>query len=610
MLNPRDYGVVPDTGENQLAGMERLLTAVERAGPGTKIVFEPGTYKWGAKDGRDYPLVLRGGRGLTWCGVAGRTRFVVTNPRHAFLHVEGGTSVTLRDFTVDYDPVPFTQGRIVAVDKLDHSFSFEPEAGFPQLDDPMFGRTNEAHTRWGMIFDTARRRLKTGAPDSVYIENWKREGTGAGKTRWRMQLEPFHHSNIDAFSAGDRWVQLARRSYGTLLLRNCAGSRLENITVHASPGLAILIVGCRDSVVRNCGPAYAEDSARLITCDSDGIHVPDHTGGLRIENCRVEGQADDGINIHNRPGLVLESTSATYARVTQPTPGSGDPPRFGVGDRVLAVDTRLGLELGTTTLVRVDADATSYSAPLELIFATPITGMTPPDNPQQPAAGCVALFNMDRCGAGFVIRNNHLGPNRRYGMFISSCQGLIENNLLEANSGFGIVLGYESSWWIQGPPPVGLTVRNNRVLGVGYSGSYGESSEAGSIKIGTMASHSRMTGTRLARRIRLEHNEIENPPVTGVVAVSAEELLVKGNIVRSLAGNRMARRDGMIKLLNCKHVRLEGNTFEAMTTETTAAIVVDAISSATLRLEGNVPAMSWDGGGRPLLLNAESTLSH
>jgi hypothetical protein len=60
---------------------------------------------------------------------------------------------------------------------------------------------------------------------------------------------------------GDAYVHLARGFGSAVTAQGCDGIRIENVTVHASPGLAVGLVGNRgEIVVRGLQVRFAPDS--------------------------------------------------------------------------------------------------------------------------------------------------------------------------------------------------------------------------------------------------------------------------------------------------------------------------------------------------------------
>lgn len=563
----RDYGARPNTRANCLPAIERAIAAAMAHGPGAEVVFEAGEYRITGTPGQDYALELAGAQRLTLRGVRGQTKLIQTNPSQAILRFHSSRQVTLRDLTTDYDPLPFTQGRVTSVNAAQLSFDLALDEGYPSLAEPWFVREPNGQIPWGMVFDPVRRELKAGASDAIEIARW----SPAGERRWRFQLDPKEPHKLDAIKPGDRFVQLARRSYGTLAFSRCTSTVVENLTVHASPGLSLLVRGCRDTRVSGYRVEYAPGSSRLISSDSDGLHIPDHQGSLLVERCRFEGMADDGINIHNRPAFILSISSPTLVRTTQAL--------IKPGDRLMVMDLRTGRLRGESVVTAVSGlggdDSTDT---MELRLANPIPGLTPPDRLDQLQKGADVVFNLSRCGAGFVVRDNHFGPHRRFGLYISSRDGLIERNRLERNGAWSIVFENECSWWVQGPPPANMVVRDNTIRAVGYSAHYGTAPDGGAIRMLT-SSVNGLGQERLVRNMLFERNVIEDPPVAGFFIGSAADVRLKGNLVRIGERANMARAGAAISVVNGEGVHFDSDRVESGRHETTAGIAMDTATS-------------------------------
>ena len=75
--------------------------------------------------GREFrDLTIRGGRD---------TKLVCTNLSDLFF-LNGCSNVTMRDFAVDYDPLPFTQGTVTAIDRGKKVVRYRLHDGYPRLE--------------------------------------------------------------------------------------------------------------------------------------------------------------------------------------------------------------------------------------------------------------------------------------------------------------------------------------------------------------------------------------------------------------------------------------------------------------------------------------------
>ena len=173
----RDFGAVPDGKTESGDAICAAIRAALASGPGTEVVLESGTYRVKPEGPRRYCFPIRGAAGLTVRGASQATKVVITDPASGGFSVGLSRQVTLRDFGVDYDPVPFCQGTVRSVDVEAGHFDLEIDAGYPTPDAENFVKAVEPYGKWGMIMDRATRRIRAGTPDHYMTPRWEhREG--------------------------------------------------------------------------------------------------------------------------------------------------------------------------------------------------------------------------------------------------------------------------------------------------------------------------------------------------------------------------------------------------------------------------------------------------
>jgi hypothetical protein len=142
----------------------RAYVAAELAHGNQRIVIPPGRYR--VKPDGGTHLLFRDLRDLEI--VAEGVELVCTATVQA-LGFERCTNVTLRGLTIDYDPLPFTQGKIVALGPEKSWVEFELFDGYPdgrlveriEIFDPATRELRRAsHYGWGAFARTGPRRYR------------------------------------------------------------------------------------------------------------------------------------------------------------------------------------------------------------------------------------------------------------------------------------------------------------------------------------------------------------------------------------------------------------------------------------------------------------------
>ena len=523
-------------GTNAAPAIQQAIFAAIQSGPGAEVQLGPGRFDLTGPEGANWCLTVPQGRRLTLRGEPGRTELILHRPTQGGFFVVGGQDVWLKDLIIDYDPPPFTQGRIVAVDKASGTFDMDVDEGFPSPGEPWF-RIQGSSRNMGVVLDPEKRRLKAGASDFFFVSSWN-----ALKDRlWRFQLDGPEKAKTSDLEPGDRFVLLARGNEGAALFSHCKGGGVENVTVHASPSLTIALIACDAMTIRSLSVCFRPESRRLVASNGDGIHCQRNRRGPLVERCLFEGLCDDGINIY-APPLVVRQVESDCRIVTSQ---NGDVRK---GDLLRILDPRAGRIRGDARVAEVIDQNGQWLITLD----APVPGIKAgPDHREADTA-----YNLSACGQGYVIRDNHFQFHRRHGALLRSGNGLIEGNTFEDNGGFGVVVTNEPTW-PEGPTAEDVTIRNNVFKGGGYSRGYGDSPFGASILIRGSALGG-LAEQRFQRRIRIEGNTFTNPPGAAVAIGAAQDVTIVSNEVSFTRDAITRPQSAAVLLEHCAGVTVEG----------------------------------------------------
>ena len=130
-----------------------------RGKPGSVLMIAPGEHRLPAGG-----LMVKGLEDVVIDGTG--ATLLATNPEGYALRVQGCRRVVFRGFALDYDPLPFTQATVTAVDPASKSFEFALHDGYPALRERVV-KDGQSVTLLPRIhlFEAAAHRWKPGAPD-------------------------------------------------------------------------------------------------------------------------------------------------------------------------------------------------------------------------------------------------------------------------------------------------------------------------------------------------------------------------------------------------------------------------------------------------------------
>ncbi|MGC9359168.1 MAG: hypothetical protein ACP5G7_02190, partial [Anaerolineae bacterium] len=381
VVSPRQFGGVPNDSTDDGQAL-RVALAKAASRPGGIVQLEEGTYLVDGTDG-GYHLTVSGAESLRIEGNG--ARLVMRNPSSAGLLLHNCSNVTVRDITIDYDPVPFSQGTITAVDAPAGTFDMVVDEGYPHPRSWFFLRAP-------LCFGTVRLRetamLREDVGDHLMINRW--EAVEDGVYRAHVQTG-YYRVQLAKVQPGDAFVYVARAGGGAVDIHASSNVTVENVTVYASTTSAMTLVQADAVTVRGLTVDIAPDTDRLNSTNADGVHCQQARIGPRIENSHFEGMSDDAINIYTVPNLVREVLSDTRIAVT----GAG---QMRVGDELEIWDPISGKLRGHATIASLEiADGRTLVTLSEAVAGVRAGG---------DYRTADHVYNRDACGEGFAIVNN------------------------------------------------------------------------------------------------------------------------------------------------------------------------------------------------------------
>jgi len=170
----------------------------------------------------------------------------------SFAAITNSTNLIIRNFSIDYDPLPFSQGTVRSVNLSSGSFTFELQSGFPVPDNPFFKSCDS----FGMLKDAARPgRLKADTSSFFACK----EISPAGDGLFCAVLPDSR--KIAKVKSGDVLV-LVGRSASIGRYFNSENITLDHLTAYACPGSLFVgsqtaqldVLNCK-AVLKGCRPA-------------------------------------------------------------------------------------------------------------------------------------------------------------------------------------------------------------------------------------------------------------------------------------------------------------------------------------------------------------------
>ena len=464
---------------------------------------------------------------------------VGTSLESSALRLQNCVNVKLVGLTIDYDPLPFTQGHLTSVDKKARTAEFEISTGYPELSDIYLERKN-IH-----IFEPEAHRWKANVPD-YYPKKIERLSPTQGRLFFSEGIE-----EVSALAVGDRLVLNVRGTQGILIGEGCSGLDFEDVTLHSAPGIGILIRFAEEAgtytnlrVIPGPKPEGATEE-RLFSTSADAFNAAYVRKGPTLKNCDFSFMGDDAVNLHgvmmpvvkwldDRSFISMRShRSDRFDRLIRP----GDELRF-LKEPAYEISARAKVK----KIEYLDATAKSFEVDAQKIWPTlkeggkaaffiiqleeSVSGVAPGDFCDVPATSA----------PGFSISDSYFHDHRARGLRLMSNDGLVENNRFERLKGVAITVGPEYAFWREAGWCSHIVIRGNRITDVGQGTNLQQrtSYTTGAITVmGRVEPQKENTRFFLGNeKIQIVDNKINGCSVNGISICAAKEVTVRHNTLK------------------------------------------------------------------------------
>jgi hypothetical protein len=481
---------------------------------------------------------------LDFLEIDGRGAKIVNTTLQSTLHMKSCSHVTVRDLSVDYDPLPFTQGTIAAFDPTARHITVRVDRGYP--DDAKFLAT----IRHGFfdVMDRGTKSLKAGARSFLSPASVERLGNGLIKANLQWSANDCGPGQLPV-AVGDVVTICASYSHA-IVVEDSVSISFIGFNLYASPGMGILENAGRGGMVLQRvaivpGPKPPGATAdRLISTNSDGTHFIAVERGPSIDGCTFANTSDDAVNVHGFYFFVVEKTGARSYRVS---------PKWDVGlvagDDVGSCENGSFRSLGQTKLVQLKR---KQIPELKDKIAQVWKGKSPttlPDTVYEielqgdlPLKIGDALTSLSRIGAGTKISNCSFHACGR--VMVKSPDSSIEGNQFSYSRGVAIHAGSDIGFWAESSFARNLTIRNNRFTHsiTGANNLFADSDALGSIYIG-MTPPLEAKGFQKNfenRNVTIEGNKIDDSYIYAIFVTNTDGVKIIGNTIANTFIRRSA----------------------------------------------------------------------
>ncbi len=480
------------------------------------LTADPGSYYFLSLHSASQHVGLSGVSNLTIDWLNSDLYFAFSNT--AAFDCVACSSVTLQNFTLDYQQLPFTQATITAVDAAGKKLTYQTLPGWQS---PVDFNTNRAADGGDAIYMFV---FRNGAPLAQMGRlTAARPVTGnqiavSNNDPWTLPAA------FAAIQAGDTLVWTDRSGPPAISFEGGQKITVSNVSIYASGQAAVYFGRVSGVLADRVQVIPRPGTARLISANADGIHVSFGLANNNFTNNIVRRTGDDALSLSSGwIGTVSQVVNSTTIAVTR----SNDSP-FPVSASISLINTSDATVSGTANIVSenppVSAQTLTNGEVVTLTLDKAIAGAT-------GGFGVVDADSAKRAGGSVVANNTVQEVVFGRGLWLAGVQGAnVHDNLIQRTAGPGILIQELTGGTGVAGPSSGISVKNNLVDGaLSYGGISGalvastasvetvaESSAGGQVTSSPFSSIL-VTGNRVtnAARTAIRLNNVSGGTATG-----------------------------------------------------------------------------------------------
>jgi hypothetical protein len=439
------------------------------------------------------------------------------------IQITNCTNFKLQGITVDYDPLPFTQGEIVALSSDKKILTIDLIDGYSailngdkvEIYDPETGELSTT-TYYGATYsvNTQTRRVILTKPSNYNL------GTS-------------HEEVGDIVVIGSKGNKIIPHG---IVLNMCTGLVLQDVVLYSGTTFGFFETNCKGSKYINCKidrrPLAIEIKQRGVrrmrSNNADGFHSKHAEVGPSYVQCISRYNGDDGIAINGNFHVITASNGNQLTIVGK----AGKTPNLAVGDSVELV-SYTGERLPDAQIIKFEAgralsnqeiqflqNQTFYAEAGNTYKAPNVYDVAIDRSVDLPMGSLINSAN--RIGNGFEVRNCTIGSNRSRGILVKASNGIITGNTLTDNWGQAIKLAPEYVW-LEAGSGSNVIISNNVITNC-HDAAIAIYANGGNGAVAPVGAHD---------NIQITGNSISGSSNPAIAVTSTSKLILKDNTIES-----------------------------------------------------------------------------
>ncbi len=449
-----EFGGIPNDPKDDTQALNAALQAVSELAPAQIILkLDAGRYLFSSADVPPHRghVILDGLSNLTLSGVGPETELIMTDTKASGIVLRRCENVRIEQLSVDYDPLPHTQGTIIAADPDKRSFDVEIDPGFPSPLDEHIVTETWRKTR-AYLFKPNSTELNTLFFDQYPA--WASKGVEARMTHLGGHTFRYHSRNpVQDKFVGYRVAIVGRSNNDAFIFEESTNCSAVSVDLYSAPAAAFKVRHSKEgTTIDHCRVIPKPGTTRLLASNADALHAKFNRGGIHLHNSRFEASGDDGVNIGGAYQAVYEQADPHTLIIQAHN-------TYKIGDTVTLTDTVYGSVIATSTVKAVGNEKWKGKIAVRITLNEPVETTSTVDD-GTPYKQANQLTSIATSGQNSTLIGNDFINIRGRGIMMHGDNSVIEGNTFKGFRGPGIVIGPDF-WWGESSSGSHLKILNN-----------------------------------------------------------------------------------------------------------------------------------------------------
>jgi hypothetical protein len=449
-IQVKEFGALPSDLIDDSVAIGKALAYAQRFRPIKVILnFEDGKYEFSSNE-KESHIALSGMSNIVIKG-KNNTEFIMKNVNSDGIVITNSKNITIENISIDYQPLPFTQGTIVAANPEENSFDILIQNGFGSpLAESLL--TNGHRKTRAYLFQPNTNRLTHNFLDQYPVR--VRGGAEKKLSKIGEQTFRFYSSNsVVPDFVGHKVVIVGRSKFDAIKVSNSDNINISFVDIYSSPSTGFKVTNSEGrTVISNSKIIPKPRTGRLLSTNADGLHAKFNRAKIILKNSVMKSMGDDGVNIGGAYQSIYEQVD-DHTLIIEPHK------TYRKGDTITITDVNTGIVKTLAIIDKLERVIWQNKAALQVKLKSPL------DSPLSLSEDDLdqitdLITSVNTTGENSVILNNTFHNIRGRGIMLHGDYSIVKNNRFTNFRGPGIVIGPDF-WWGESSSGSHSVIRGN-----------------------------------------------------------------------------------------------------------------------------------------------------